>query len=96
MTNETREVLEDVRSGKLQAWWNLDTYLVAHLAELLTKLRDEGHGYPGQFAKVEDWNDQLTNLIEALELYDTDSPIAYANAQGALHYIAAHLNYFWD
>lgn len=100
MTVETKQVLADVKAGRLQPWWNLDTYIVAHLAELLAKLRDEGHGVPLRFAGDNhdgtEWNEYLTDLIERLEAYDVDNPKAYADTQAALHEFAAHLSDFWD
>lgn len=96
MANETSHVLEEVRAEKLEPWWCLDVYFVAHLAEQLTKLRDSGHGYSLRFKSADEWNAYLTGMIEALEAYDVDDVLAYANAQQALHEFAAYLNDFWD
>ena len=96
MAVETKEVLEDVRAGKYEPWICLNTYLCAHLAELLTKLRDEGKSYSSRFNSHEEWQEYLTNLIRALEGYDTDDPMAYGKAQDALRAFASNLFDFWD
>jgi hypothetical protein len=96
MAVETQEVLEEVSSGKVQPWWCLDTYLVAHLAELLTKLRDEGVSFSPRFNTSDAWQNYLTEMIKRLEAYDTDDAVAYANAQLALHEFVTHLSDFWD
>ena len=96
MAVETKEVLEDVRAGKLQPWWCLDTYLCAHLAELLTKLRDEGKSHSMRFDNHEQWQAWLTRLIEPLVAYDADDAPAYKAAQEALITIANNLGDFWD
>lgn len=96
MASETKEVLEDVRAGKYEPWICLDTYLCAHLAELLTKMRDEGHSFPSRYNSVDEWHHVLTNLIRAFEEYDHDDPDAIGNAQDGFHYIANNLSDFWD
>ena len=90
------KVLEKVRAGVLEPWWCLSDYFVAHLAEQLTKLRDEGHGYSLRFKNADEWKDYLTSLIDRLEAYDVDDVVKYADAQQALHEFAAYLADFWD
>lgn len=96
MLSEQEQMLTDVRAGKYEPWICLGDYLVAHTAELLTKLRDEGHSISIRFDGAAQWRAYLTSLIEHLEAYDVDDPIAYMRAQNALHEIVSHLADFWD
>src|SRR5215207_1127319 len=97
-------MLADIRTGQYEPWICMSDYLVAHVAELLTKTRDEGKTVPLRFEEVDEqgivrdtkWDAYLTSLIERLEAYDVDDPIAYMHAQGALHEIVSNLSDFWD
>lgn len=78
--------------------WSLDQHLCRILGEMLEHLADHTHGWPqsDEFPQFADWHTALQRTAEMLLRYEPDDPDAVTNAQGALEWVAEHLQSLWD
>jgi hypothetical protein len=101
------EVPEDLRplfedDGKFYPdlwWWSFDTFIISLVARAARKLREDGHGHPGD-CSVEEWHAYLKSIEDDLDAYgkadDTVDAAGYVKAQDAMRRFVDRMGHWWD
>jgi len=55
-----------VRGWDDTVWWSLDSFLCPIIIHTLTKLKEDGHGYPAELT-VEKWGEVLAEMIDGFK-----------------------------
>ena len=80
-------------------WWGFDGFLVPLVALAARKLREDGHGYPGDTTEQE-WHAYLKQIEDDLSGYDKFASYAtveqYEKVQDALRRFVDRLSDWWD